>query len=144
MLDADEYIYVNQDGTVRELSADEIEYLSEEFHPTDGGRPYIKSGFRSRDGWGSISGFLARSKVPSGVEIEPVNPDYEPPEADARIELIEDSRAVGDIVTENPDGSVTCEPNPDIPHEERFRRHKKIQMARQKEREKLARHPDYG
>jgi hypothetical protein len=71
-----EFVYVNQDGTARELSLDERDYVSDRFHPGDSGRPYIKSSYRSRDGWGSLSGFLPRRKLPSSIGVMPVNPDY--------------------------------------------------------------------
>jgi len=143
MQSADEFVYVNQDGSVRELSRDERKYLSQDFHPGDGGRPYIKTSYESQDGWGSISGFLPRKRVPGQVLVEPVNPDYVPPEFDARHEMIEDSKRVGDIVTENADGSVTCAPNPNIPHKKRFDLLRQVQLERQREREQLARHPNY-
>jgi hypothetical protein len=54
------FVYVNQDGSVRELSPEERGYLSEEFPGEDGGRPYIKWSYESRDGWGSKSGFIER------------------------------------------------------------------------------------
>ena len=144
MPNPEEFVYVNQDGSVRELSPDEREYLAQEFDPGDGGRPYIKSSFASKDGWGSISGFLLRRQVPRQVVVQPVNPGYVPPQPDAVREMLEDSRRVGDIVTENADGSVTCAPNPDIPHEERFAMLRQIQLERQRAREELARHPDHG
>ena len=40
-----EFVYVENDGTVRELDNDEIEYLETEFEPSDGARPYIKSNY---------------------------------------------------------------------------------------------------
>lgn len=143
MQDADEFVYVNQDGSVRELSPDEREYLSQGFSPGDGGRPYIKTSYESQDGWGSISGFLPRNRAPRHVVIEPVNPTYVPPGFDARREMIEDSRRVGDVVTESADGSVQCAPNPNIPLERRFELLRKIQLERQRERETLAKHPNY-
>lgn len=139
----DDFAYVNQDGSVRELSPDEREYLSQNFHPADGARPYIKSSYESKDGWGSVSGFLLRTRVPRQIAVEPVNPDYVPPKFDALREMIEDGRRVGDVVTENPDGSVTRAPDPNIPHKKRFELLREIQLERQREREKLARHPDY-
>ena len=144
MRSADEFVYVNQDGSVRELSLDEREYLSQDFHPGDGGRPYIKSSYESQDGWGSISGFVLRKRVPGRIVVEPVNPSYVPPEFAARREMIEDSNVVGDIVTENADGSVTCSPNPSIPHTRRFELLRQIQLKRQRDRENLAKHPDYA
>lgn len=143
MHSAAEFVYVNQDGSVRELSRDERDYLSQDFHPGDSGRPYIKASYESKDGWGSISGFLPRNGVPRQVMVEPVNPNYIPPELDARRVMIEDSKRVGDIVTENADGSVTCTPNRSTPHKARFELFRQIQLERQREREKLAKHPDY-
>jgi hypothetical protein len=139
----EQFVYVNQDGSVRELSRDEREYLAQDFHPGDGGRPYIKTSFESQDGWGSISGFLPRNRVPRHNSIEAVNPNYVPPVFDARREAIEDGKRVGDIITENADGSVTCAPNPNIPREKRFELLRQLRLERQRGREKLARHPDY-
>lgn len=144
MKSTDDFIYVNQDGSVRELSSDEQEFLSQSFHPADGGRPYIKSSHNSQDGWGSISGFLPRSKVPRGVVIEPVNPSYVPIQSDARLEMIEDSRRIGDVISENADGSTTCAPNPSIPLKKRFELLRAIQLERQREREDQARHPSHA
>ena len=43
-----DYIWVDDDGGARELDAQEREYLSTTFHPADGGRPYIKTGYLRR------------------------------------------------------------------------------------------------
>jgi hypothetical protein len=143
MKSTDEYVYVNQDGSVRELSPDEREFLSQEFHPADSGRPYIKSSHSSRDGWESMSGFLPRGRVPRHIVVEPVNPEYTPPLGNAFLEGIEDSRRIGDVITENADGSVRCAPNPNIPRKKRFELLREILLERQRERENLARHPDH-
>ena len=143
MRSTDEFVYVNQDGSVRELSLDEREYLSSKFSPGDSARPYIKSSYKSKDGWGSISGFLPRTRVPRHIALEPVNPNYLPPAIDARRELIEDGELVGDIITENADGSVTCRPDPRLPLERRFELLRQAQLKRQREREDLAKHPDH-
>ena len=60
------YIYVNEDGSYRELRDDERKYLEEKFHPADGNRPYVKSTFYSKTPDGKISGFLNRTKLPQG------------------------------------------------------------------------------
>lgn len=144
MHSVDDFVYVNQDGSVRELSPDEREYLSKDFHPADGARPYIKSSYESEDGWGSVSGFLPRKRVPGRIAVEPVNPDYMPLKFDARREMIEDGRRAGDVITENADGSVTCAPNPNMPPGKRFELIREIHLERQRKREELARHPDYA
>lgn len=71
------YVFVNDDGTVRDLSSSEQTYLSMVFSPGDGARPYIKSHFEALDGWNSISGFIERRKVPSDIPIHPVDPNAE-------------------------------------------------------------------
>lgn len=58
------FVFVNDDGTVRELLPNEIDYLNRNFDPADSGRPYIKSSYRSRTPDGRVSGFLPRSSVP--------------------------------------------------------------------------------
>ena len=139
MNSSNEFVYVNQDGSVRELSNDEREYLSQEFSGGDGGRPYVKASYESKDGWGSISGFLPRKSLPRQIVVEPVNPEFVAQEIDAVSQLIEDSKHVGDIVTKNPDGSIECSPNPTIPRSKRFEILRELQLERQREREKLAR-----
>jgi len=140
MHNPDDFVYVNQDGTARELSNSEREYLSQDFQPGDGARPYIKASHKSQDGWGSISGFLSRKSLPHQISVSPVNPNYVPREVDGRDQAIEDSRRVGDIITVNPDGSVTCAPNPNISHQKRFELFREIQLTRQRELENLARY----
>jgi|SRR6185437_14243314 len=65
------YVYVNLDGSARELTAEEREYLSETFSGGDGGRPYIKFKYESLTPDGRISGFLERRQVPAKIEIQP-------------------------------------------------------------------------
>lgn len=71
------YVFVNDDGTVRELSISEQEYLTIEFSPGDGARPYIKPHFEALDGWKSIQGFIERRQVPANIPILPVDPNAE-------------------------------------------------------------------
>jgi hypothetical protein len=66
------YIYVQEDGSARELTADETEYLNTEFHPADGGRPYIKSNYAEVTPDGKISGFLRRNMLPRSSVVAPV------------------------------------------------------------------------
>ena len=140
---ANQYVYVNQDGSVRELSSDEQQYLSQSFDGFDSGRPYIKTSYETKNGWGSVSGFLLRNRVPRHLRINRVNPEYVPPPFDFKRQALEDGRRLGDIVTENAGGSVTCTPNPNISRKERFELLRQLQLERQREREKLARHPGH-
>jgi len=136
------FVYVNQDGSARELSPNEQTYLSTEFRGDDSGRPYIKATYKSSDGWGSQSGFIERRRVPKHIQIDPVNPNYD--EAVKELDknplksILEGQRAAGDIFTTNADGSVTSKPNPDIPLSKRFEIIKAHVLAQQQHRETLA------
>jgi hypothetical protein len=137
-----EFVYVNQDGSVRELSPAEQTYLSEEFSGGDSGRPYIKSSYKSRDGWGSMSGFIARRSVPARITILPVHPDYDAREKELGFDMLGSHRAAGDIIQTNADGSVSCTPNPNISHAERFELSRRWHLEDQRQREMLAVVPD--
>lgn len=65
-----DFVYVSIDGTIRELTNDEIEYLSEDFHPNDGARPYIKSSYEQLTPDNRISGFLLRKNIPNNMKAE--------------------------------------------------------------------------
>ncbi|MGE3166374.1 MAG: hypothetical protein AB7O52_15825 [Planctomycetota bacterium] len=63
------YVYVEDDGTYRDLAEAEREYLQEAFHPADGDRPYVKWRYGSRTPTGSLQGFLKRSRLPKGMRL---------------------------------------------------------------------------
>ncbi len=65
-----EFVYVENDGVVRELDEAEQVYLSEKFYPTDGNRPYIKTRYKQLTPDGKISGFIRRVRVPKRIEIK--------------------------------------------------------------------------
>jgi len=132
------YVYVNQDGTARELSPDEQNYLSQEFSGGDGGRPYIKSSYGSRDGWGSKSGYIERRQVPSRIQILPVHPDYDTEVKKIAEGFVEIQRAADDTIVKNADGSITCTPNPSISRKRRFQLAREHQLEQQRRREQLA------
>jgi uncharacterized protein YndB with AHSA1/START domain len=56
----DRFVYMDDDGSTRELTPDESEYLATAFHPVDGNRPYIKASAASRTPDGRLRGFLLR------------------------------------------------------------------------------------
>ena len=68
--DGFEFVYVEDDGSVRELDASEKGYLSEKFDPNDGGRPYIKFNYKHLTPKGEISGFIDRRSVPKDIVIK--------------------------------------------------------------------------
>jgi hypothetical protein len=65
-----EFVYVENNGNVRELDNEEMKYLKEKFHPNDGGRPYIKTSYEELTPDGKISGFIYRIRVPKKITIE--------------------------------------------------------------------------
>lgn len=65
-----EYVYVNDDGTVRELTDAEKRRLSTEFERGDSRRPYVKLRYESRDDLGRLRGFLKRRQLPVGVPVD--------------------------------------------------------------------------
>jgi hypothetical protein len=133
-----EFVYVNQDGSVRELSPAEQPYLSEEISGGDSVRPYIKRSYKSRDGWGSLSGFIGRRKVPARIRISPVHPDFDAREKEPCFDMLDSHRAAGDVIETRADGSVACIPNPQVSIKERFKLIRGWHLAHQREREKLA------
>jgi hypothetical protein len=70
---ADALVYVDEDGSVRELTASEQTYVTTEFSPLDGARPYIKLNYLDRTARG-LQGFLLRGAVPDGMSIHPAPP----------------------------------------------------------------------
>jgi hypothetical protein len=71
-------VYVNDDGSPRELSETEKTYVDTEFSPLDGARPHIKTHYEQRNGWGRLSGFLQRKDVPVGMAINPAPSENAP------------------------------------------------------------------
>lgn len=69
------YVFVEDDGSARELTPDEKEFLATGFLPGDSGRPYIKGYYRQRAPFGHLSGFLARSDLPRRIVVRPAPSD---------------------------------------------------------------------
>jgi hypothetical protein len=65
------YVYVNTNGSARELGGSERSYLETPFSPFDGGRPYVKESYSTKNGGGKVDGFLARVELPNTVEVHP-------------------------------------------------------------------------
>lgn len=100
------YVYVNADGTARELHPNERKYLETEFRGGDGAAPYIKRSYEERNGWGELRGYLERSRLPIGTPTSKA-PTEDPSRPMNRQEYIRYLRGKGMEVTENPDGSFT-------------------------------------
>jgi hypothetical protein len=67
---ASEYVYVEGDGSARELELFEIDYLNTKFNEADGARPYIKNSYVALTPDGRISGFLPRKDLAAGVRVK--------------------------------------------------------------------------
>jgi hypothetical protein len=109
------YVYINADGTARELHAAERGWLETEYKGGDGAMPNVKDSYDERNGWGELNGYLARTALPAGM------PVADAPAADPRRQLSRDEyiawlRGKGVEVTENSDGSVTVH---GLPHQAR-------------------------
>lgn len=65
------YVFVEDDGGARELAMDEREHVLADFHPGDGGRPYIKSHYAARTPDGRLAGYLHRRQLPPKIPIRP-------------------------------------------------------------------------
>ncbi|HKX06691.1 MAG TPA: hypothetical protein VJN67_00790 [Stellaceae bacterium] len=77
-------IYIEADGSARELSDAEKTYVDTDFLPFDGARPHIKSSYEQRNGWGEIKGFLHRKELPPNMPVNPAplsSPSTNTPEA---------------------------------------------------------------
>jgi hypothetical protein len=100
------YLYVNADGTARELHASERRYLETEFSGGDGAAPYIKDRYDELNGWGELKGYLSRLELPAGTPIHAAPAD-DPLKPMSQAEHIEWLRSKGVQVVENSDGSFT-------------------------------------
>jgi hypothetical protein len=67
------FVYVQDDGMARELTATELDYLNTEFHGADGDRPYIKYRYSSLTPDRRLRGFLLRKKLPRQVDVKPAS-----------------------------------------------------------------------
>jgi hypothetical protein len=100
------YIYVNADGTARELHASERAYLETEYKLGDGAMPYIKDNYEERNGWGDLSGYLKRKALPAGTAVAEA-PIEDPRRPLSREDFITWLRSKGATVIENSDGSMS-------------------------------------
>lgn len=105
------YVYVNEDGSVRELHASERAELEKPYSPLDGGQPYVKYTYEQRNGMKRLEGFCPRSKIAKNIRILP--PPQEDPAIIARKQhaawMIQYAKNHGFKYVENDDGSVIIE-----------------------------------
>lgn len=103
------YVYVNEDGSVRELHASERAELETPFSPFDSNQPYVKKAYEQKNGMNSLAGFFLRSKIPKKIRILPA--PQEDPVVTARKQqaarMIQYAKERGFPYMENADGTVT-------------------------------------
>jgi hypothetical protein len=66
---AQQFVWIDDDGTARELTDEEKDYLNTDFHPTDGARPNIKFKYDSLTPDGKMRGYLWRHELPLGMPV---------------------------------------------------------------------------
>jgi len=71
-------VFIDNDGSARELTEAEKIYVDTEFSPFDGARPYIKSRYDQRNASGELTGYLQRQRLPQDVSIKPAPPPSPP------------------------------------------------------------------
>ncbi len=64
------YVFIEENGNVRELHPRERRFFEMPMEPTDGSRPYIKRSYAYRDRYGLFSGYCLRTKIPSHLMIQ--------------------------------------------------------------------------
>jgi hypothetical protein len=65
------FVYIEDDGSARELTPHECAYLAMPFDPPDGDRPYIKAHYRSLTPDRRMRGFLERKHLPRRLRVTP-------------------------------------------------------------------------
>jgi hypothetical protein len=106
------YVYINADGTARELHATERAWLETEYALGDGAAPRVKDSYDDLNGWGEIKGYLQRADLPAGMAVGDA-PAEDPIKPMSRADTIAWLRGKGVEVTENDDGSLTVHGLPD-------------------------------
>jgi hypothetical protein len=64
-------VWIDNDGSARELTDAEKTYVDTDFSPFDGARPYIKPRYEQRNALGALRGFLQRQQLPAGTPVQP-------------------------------------------------------------------------
>lgn len=71
-------VWIDDDGSARELTDAEKIYVDKDFSPFDGARPYIKPRYEQRNALGELRGFLQRQQLPAGTPVRPAPPASPP------------------------------------------------------------------
>ena len=131
--DGYKYVYVEDDGSAREIAPDEKEYLETEYHPGDGARPYTKLRYESLNSWGNLAGYLPRRQLPKNIPITQAPSKRFIDKNKIKEAMFEEYKMAGDIINENLDGSFTIKHNKNISMKERYEIHKQIYFHKDEE-----------
>ena len=91
-------VFIDNDGSARELTDAEKTYVDADFSPFDGARPYIKSRYNQRNALGELRGFLQRKQLPAGTAVHrapPPSPPVNTPQAVAE--------SIPDVIRKRPE-----------------------------------------
>ena len=66
-----DYVYVDESGNARELTADEEEFLSTAVFPSDDADRFIKSDYLELTEDGRVAGYIQRRRLPRGIRVAP-------------------------------------------------------------------------
>jgi len=64
-----DFVFVENDGTVRELNFAEVEFLERPFITDNPARPKIKRRYDEKNENGGLAGFIKRTRVPKQINI---------------------------------------------------------------------------
>jgi hypothetical protein len=65
-----DYVYIDEDGSARELNAEEEEYVTTAIFPNDDADLYIKTQYDSLTPEGRFGGYLRRRELPPWISVD--------------------------------------------------------------------------
>ena len=68
-----DYVYVDEQGNARELTAGEEEFLSTAVFPSGDADRFIKSDYQELTEDGRVAGFIQRRRLPRGIRVAPAD-----------------------------------------------------------------------
>jgi hypothetical protein len=64
-------VWIEADGSARELTERQKKHVDAEYSPFDGARPFIKTSYEQVNALGDRSGYVARTALPAGIVVGP-------------------------------------------------------------------------
>ena len=66
-----DYVYVDDDGSVRELTTDEEEFFNTAVFPSGDADRFIKSDYEALTADGRVAGYIQRRRLPREIHVAP-------------------------------------------------------------------------